>query len=134
MKFSARPFVRHKRKATSNMYTHKIVLLARCQFTRACVATWLKFITLYFRSLRRVFNVVRTKSVSTSGLELWCVKLQIFFLQIWPLTAKKLGTWENPFVARKHRVSPTTTVVIFENTALLVFEQMGFKVVTKYDF
>jgi len=57
------------------MYTHKIVLLALYQFMRACGATWLKFITLYFRSVRRVLNIVRTNLMSTSGLELWGVIL-----------------------------------------------------------
>ena len=50
------------------MYTHKIVLLALCQFTRNCGATWLKVFTYYFRAMQNVINAVRTKSITTSGL------------------------------------------------------------------
>ena len=39
---------RNTRKSTSNMYTHKIALLALCQFTRTCGAIWPKYVTLCF--------------------------------------------------------------------------------------
>jgi len=53
------------------------------------------------------------------------------FSQVWPRIAEKLGTWENPFVAHRQRVSQTTIDEILTYLALTGLEQISFKVVEK---
>ena len=110
------------------MNTHKIALLALCQFTRTCGATWRKIITQCFSACQNVLNTVGTTSISTFGLELRGLKFPLFG-KFDPLLQKKLSTWENLFVTHRQRVSSSTIPEIFKFTAVIGLEQFGFKVV-----
>ena len=109
------------------MYTHKVVLLALCQFTSTCGAIWLKLFTYYFRANQNVINAVRTTYISTSGLELRGLNFP-FFASLTPIVEKE-RPWENQFFAHLQRVSPASIAEIFTDTALLSTEQIDIELV-----